>query len=333
MAESILHLANLPKQAYNSSHMKYAIGILIFIILAGLGGYLWWQSTSNNAPIAPETEEPEVVTIATTTLTDLATTTDEMTGGNEKETVLGASAKNNNITAYHFGTGDTELLFVGGIHGGYSWNTALVAYELIDYLEENPDKVPENVRVTVVPVMNPDGLMEKTGKTGRFSKADVATGEGAPLGRFNGNNVDLNRNFDCDWNTKGTWQQQEVSGGSAPFSEPESKAVRDYIEKSNPTAVVVWYSSAGGVFSSSCHNGVAEETREITNVYAKASGYKAFEEFDFYEITGDMVNWLAKNNVPAISVLLTTHEAVEWEKNRAGIDALLGHYAEEKTEE
>ena len=69
------------------------------------------------------------------------------------------------------------------------------------------------------------------------------------------------------------------------------------------------------------------ETSAITDIYAKASGYPAHEEFDFYEITGDMVDWLAKNNIPAISVLLTTREDVEWTKNLAGIKALFEHYA------
>jgi hypothetical protein len=91
--------------------------------------------------------------------------------------------------------------------------------------------------------------------------------------------------------------------------------------------VVVWYSAAGGVFASNCHNGVMPETLAITNVFAAASGYQAYKEFNFYTITGDMVNWLAKKNIPGISVLLTTHEDVEWSKNRAGIEALLEYYA------
>ena len=94
----------------------------------------------------------------------------------------------------------------------------------------------------------------------------------------------------------------------------------------NPTAVVVWYSSAGGVFASSCHNGVSTETNAIMKVFAKASGYPAFSSFDFYATTGDMVNWLAKNNIPAISVLLTNHTDTEWSKNKAGVDALLKYY-------
>ena len=39
-----------------------------------------------------------------------------------------------------------------------------------------------------------------------------------------------------------------------------------------------------------------------------------------------MTNWLAKNSIPAISVLLTNHTDTEWSKNLAGIQALLTYY-------
>ena len=244
----------------------------------------------------------------------------------EPTTVIGTSVDDRDITAYHYGTGDTELLFVGGIHGGYSWNTALVAYELMDYLEENPDVIPDTVKVTVIPVLNPDGLAKVVETEGRFTRADVPASANTVPGRFNANTVDLNRNFDCAWQEKGVWQSREVSGGSAVFSEPESQAIKAYIESHEPSAVVVWYSAVGGVFSSNCYNGVLEETKTLTKLYAQASGYRAYEEFDFYEITGDMVNWLAKEGIPAISVLLTNHTDTEWSKNKAGVDAILAQY-------
>jgi hypothetical protein len=40
-----------------------------------------------------------------------------------------------------------------------------------------------------------------------------------------------------------------------------------------------------------------------------------------------MVNWLAKNNIPAISVLLTNHQSTELSKNKLGVDAILKHFA------
>lgn len=311
--------------------MKNIILIAIAIVLVGgaaFGAYYLIQN-QQEADITQETgngngtgniQEPEQ---------PQENEQEEQPQQNEPQTAIGTSGEGRDITAYHYGTGDTELLFVGGFHGGYSWNTALVAYELVDYLQANPSVVPANVKVTVIPVLNPDGLNKVVGTAGRFDASDVPSSQAATVpGRFNANDVDLNRNFDCDWQASAMWQDQEVSGGSAVFSEPESQALRDYVQANDPDAVVVWYSAAGGVFASNCHNGVMAETRNITNVYADASGYPAYEEFDFYEITGDAVNWLAKNNIPAISVLLSTHQDVEWDKNRAGIEALLEYYAE-----
>lgn len=267
----------------------------------------------------------EVVNEKTNETTEVATTTESTT---KPQTVIGKSVQDRDIIAYHYGSGDKEILFVGGIHGGYEWNTVSVAYELIDYIEANPNLLPSGLKVTVVPVLNPDGLYDVVGKAGRFTSVDVPSSISDTVsGRFNANGVDLNRNFDCDWQAKGTWQSATVSGGSKAFSEPESLAMKNYVEKNKPTAVVVWYSAAGGVYASSCHNGVSPETSTLTKTYANASGYKAYNDFNFYEITGDMVNWLAKNNIPAISVLLTNHSDTEWLKNKKGIDAVLNYYS------
>ncbi len=295
--------------------MKNAIIIFSIIILAGVGSYFIWGNKAAPEQVTNNTGEQNKQT--------------ENVPVNKEQTVIGKSVERRDILAYHYGTGDKELLFVGGIHGGYEWNTVLVAYETMDYLKANPTTVPANVKVTVIPVLNPDGLNKTVGTTSRFSKADVPTEKDATVaGRFNGNTVDLNRNFDCDWKASAKWQDKTVSGGSAAFSEPESQAMKNYVETNKPTVVVVWYSSAGGVFASNCHNGVLPETQTLTDKYAKASGYPAYEDFNFYEITGDMVNWLAKSNIPAISVLLTNHTNTEWSKNEKGIKALLEYYAE-----
>ncbi|HBB43828.1 MAG: Peptidase M14 carboxypeptidase A [Parcubacteria group bacterium GW2011_GWA1_44_13] len=296
--------------------MKKTIFLVIGALIIGVGVYYYFNAPAVTAPV---TEAPITATTTEKVVQKPVDTT---------KTVLGTSVQKRDITAYHFGTGAKEVLFVGGIHGGYEWNTALVAYELMDYLTANPKTIPANVRVTVIPVLNPDGLKKVTGKDGRFTKADVSTSDNVVIsGRFNANNVDLNRNFDCDWQTKGVWMTETVSGGSKAFSEPESVAFKNYIETKNPSAVITWYSSAGGVFSSSCHNGVLPETKSLTSAFATASKYPAYESYDFYKLTGDMPNWLAKKNIPAISVLLTTHQDTEWTKNLAGVKAVLNYYA------
>ena len=302
--------------------MKNPILILLAIGaigLVGIGAYVFIQSQGGFGDKIIETPPPPQVQ---------ETETPEPQPSDEPTSVIGKSVQRRDITAYHYGDGDKELLFVGGMHGGYEWNTVLLAYEFMDYLGASSTTIPANLKITVIPVLNPDGLQKIVGTARRFTKANVPSSQAATVpGRFNANNVDLNRNFDCDWQPTGIWQSRQVNAGSKVFSESESQALRDYVQSQKPAAVVIWYSAAGGVFASNCHEGVLPETRAITKAYADASGYPAYEDFDFYQITGDAINWLAKNNIPAISVLLTTHEDVEWNKNRAGIEALLDYYA------
>ena len=291
------------------------LGAIILVAIIGGVAYFVWQSPKDTFTALSPTASSTAV-VASSTPVD------------KTKTVIGTSIENRDIVAYHFGNGSKELLFVGGIHGGYEWNTSVLAYEFMDYLKANPNIIPANLKITVIPVLNPDGLNKVTSVTGPFTAKDVSASSDLLVeGRFNASGVDLNRNFDCDWQPKGVWQKTTVSGGVSAFSEKESQAMRNYIETSKPSAVIVWYSAAGGVFASSCHNGVTTETKTLTSTFASASGYKAYDSFDFYETTGDMVNWLAKINIPAVSVILTNHTDTEWDKNRAGIEAVLEFYA------
>ena len=294
---------------YTVSIMKNTIIIILVVVLLGFGLYVFTKGTLNvvdNSNVSENTMDSD---------TQELDKNDSEKDENKTETVIGSSVEGKDIMAYHFGEGEKNLLFVSGIHGKYEANTIALSNQVMNYLRENPETIPNDVRVSIIPALNVDGV--EVG--GSDSKASD--------GRFNANGVDLNRNFDCDWQEEGIWQNKTVSGGDSTFSEPESIALRSFVDELNPEAVVVWYAAAGGVYASSCHNGVLPETLELTRLFAKESGYPANEEFDFYEITGDATNWLAKKGIPAISVLLTNHQDVEFEKNIDGIKAVLDYYS------
>jgi len=304
---------------------------IIVLIIIAVGAYFLIWDTPNSATVSDDDQEMSTNTPATST-DESATSSDETADDediNDGQTVIGTSVEGRDIQAYHFGSGETELLFVAGIHGGYQWNTSLLAYELIDYFEDNDETIPDGVAVSIIPTLNPDGLVEVAGTAGDFSASAVtATLEETIPARFNANGVDLNRNFACNWQSEGQWQTRQVDAGDAAFSEPESQALRDYISANRPTVAVVYYSAAGAVYSSSCNDGVLAESTELMNTYATASDYEAAGEFTAYPITGDAVNWMAKQGIPAISVLLSNHQDAEFEMNLEGIEETLERYAQ-----
>ncbi len=243
--------------------------------------------------------------------------------------VIGSSVEGRAIEAHTFGNGSTSLLFVGGIHGGYEWNSSLLAYQVMDILAADPTLVPPDLTIHIIPVLNPDGLSTVVASSGRFTIDDVTIqSERVAEGRFNAREVDLNRNFDCKWQSTSTWRGAAVSAGSAPFSEPEAASLRDYVLATRPQGVVFWHSQANNVYASECENGVLPETLSLMRTYAAAGKYGAVESFDAYPVTGDAEGWLASIGIPAVTVELEGWQSTEWERNWPAVTALFSLYSE-----
>ncbi len=310
--------------------MKYVILIAIALLALGGGTYVLLRGTTDtyNAPAPTETttETPTTTETTETPATEPIAMIEPV-----RQTTIGTSADGTTITAYQFGTGSKELLLIGGVHGGYAANTVELADDLRAYFEKNVASIPDTVTVTVIPVLNPDGLKTVTGRIdlmssdGTIASASslIAADSNTAAGRFNGNDVDINRNFDCDWQATGVWRNQTVSGGSAAFSEPEAAALKKYIEANDPAAVVVWFSAEGKVYPGTCGSVSNSASTALVNTFAAAAGYPTGAVFDAYEVNGDMVNWMTKIGVPAISVLLSDHSNAEMSKNLAGVQAII----------
>lgn len=289
---------------FGNNKKYWVIGVVLLLLGAGTAYYFFPRPDTYVAPVVETPAEPEW----------------------PKQAVIGQSVEGRTIETYTFGDGENKLLFVGGIHGGYEWNSVFLAYRAIDHLKENLDLVGDNVSVTIIPALNPDGLYKITGKAGRFTVEDVKETGVVGTGRFNANSVDLNRNFDCKWKPESTWRGEIVSAGTAAFSEPEAKALRDYVLKEKPKAVVFWHSQANAVYASECEKGILPATLTLMNLYAKAAGYPSVQSFDAYPVSGDAEGWLASIGIPAITVELATHETIEWAKNLPAFTAVLDSY-------
>lgn len=296
---------------------KKIIASVLLLVLLSIGAFFLMNYTSDTPEKVVEVSLPEVQNVEPIIPTPI-------------RKVIGTSVEGREIEVYTYGNGETHLVFVGGIHGGYEWNSVLLSYQFMDYLEVNPSVIPNNLTISVIPIANPDGVFAVIQKEGRFSLSDVpAVVDTTGTGRFNARDVDLNRNFDCKWNPESKWRGKTVSAGTTAFSEPEARAIRDFVLAKKPASVIFWHSQSNAVYASECESGILPGTLAIMNAYSSGSGYPAVESFTAYAITGDAEGWLASINIPAITVELKTHETIEWEKNLAGVKALFAYYGQE----
>lgn len=239
--------------------------------------------------------------------------------------IVGYTGQGYAIEGWEIGSGPTQLIWVGGMHGGYEWNTIQLGYRMLDYFNNHPEAVPSGVTLFIIPSANPDGQWRVTGTRGRFSATDVT--EPTEPGRFNANGVDLNRNWDCNWSPTSEWGRRTVSGGAAPFSEAETYYLKEFILDRQPALVIFWHSKIPGIFMGTCNGLRSAETYAFSQAYAQASGYPLAEDgFTEYHITGEASDYLSTIGIPSFTVELATDNNPEWEANLAGVQAILSFF-------
>ena len=224
--------------------------------------------------------------------------------------LVGHSVDGRGIIAHRVGNGQRVIMVVGGIHGGWEANTVSLVNELITHFEDNPQSLPSEFSLLLVPVANPDGLIR-----GQIE-----------AGRFNSNGVDLNRNWGCEWSADAVWRNQPVDAGDAPFSEPETRALSAFIQNTRPETVLFYHSAAGGVFAGECEGD--HGSAEMSQILGQATGYSYGQEFTAYKVTGTAASWVDGLGIPSADVELLTTTDSEFQRNLAGLLAIINWLAE-----
>ena len=233
---------------------------------------------------------------------------------------IGRSTLELPLLVYTLGQGPRHVVLIGGIHGAFEANTILLAQEMWSWFARSPALLPPEITLHVIPNANPDGLYKGSGKVGSFTLADIYPARYD--GRTNARDVDLNRNWACDWRADAAWRNETISGGAAPYSEPETAALRSYLLALQPAAVLLWHSAANGVYVPGCPD-TDPASLALAETFAAAAAYPLFTNFDYYDVTGDAGDSLAAAGIPALTVELSSLESLDWEKNLAGVLALL----------
>ncbi|OQC69645.1 MAG: Carboxypeptidase T precursor [candidate division Hyd24-12 bacterium ADurb.Bin004] len=180
---------------------------------------------------------------------------------------------------------EPEFRLISAIHGDEK-ASAMVALNFLRNLADNADTSPmceyivETAETWVIPILNPDGYVSNS--------------------RYNGNSVDLNRNLSYHWQSGGGY-------GSGPFSEPETRALRDITMKNWPAQTgfenpfcasmslhggeacfnYVWNYSSAAVPDTALIVDMANDYAALCQV----PGFWVTEGWAWYVITGDVNDW------------------------------------------
>lgn len=196
---------------------------------------------------------------------------------------IGRSVKGRPIVAVRIGRGSKRVLFVAATHGDeYGVE---VADQFVEYLVKNRNAIPKNTEVYVIRRLNPDGW--------------------EAVKRGNAHNVDINRNFPTDWSPKvGSKDDSGLAGntpGSRPASEPETKALMNFLKKGFVRVISIH--SLGGIID---YDGPG---KDLAIAMAKASPRYLVDTTDYSgSSSGSLGKYVPKTyNIPVITIELESH--------------------------
>ena len=201
-----------------------------------------------------------------------------------RRVVLGTSVQGRNITALKI-TDQPDLeedepeVRLLGCHHGNEWISVEVPLGYAEWLASGYGVDPvateliDQTEIWIAPLVNPDGR-----QTGMFGT------------RHNAHNVDLNRNYSYLWNNA-----LEPFAGPLPFSEPETRAVRDNALTNSFVLSHSFHSGAEYVnyLWNCCSQPTPDEPMliNLSNLYSGFSGLPIINGWDWFQTNGDTNDW------------------------------------------
>lgn len=159
------------------------------------------------------------------------------------------------------------LFYTGTIHAREWIGIELaIAYgrHILEHIDYDPqlNELLERATLYVVPCANPDGF-EYSRQHFSFWRKNRRQNADGSFG------VDLNRNFSVGF-TPNKNTTSNVYSGPAPFSEPETAALRDFVDTHPNISIALDYHSQGNVFFPA-HNFIHEDAIDATDLNVLAS--------------------------------------------------------------
>ncbi len=193
---------------------------------------------------------------------------------------FGKSLTGRELFCIKYGSGRRTLLISAAFHGT-EWITSMVLMEFIKSLSQQSfADNSDDICLYLVPMLNPDGIEIHIGKDKPQIEYPSFEYGKEIYWQANARGVDLNHNFDAAWASyKSAEAENKIFApgptrfsGTAPESEPESRALADLVRRINPEMVMALHSQ-GEVIYYDFNGFVPEGSAELVKKMVSVSGY------------------------------------------------------------
>ena len=207
---------------------------------------------------------------------------------------IGKSEQGRDLTLCLLGNPNAEknILLQAAIHGREHVVTQIAVGE-IDYILHHQDMVLANgmtvadllevVCIHIIPMSNPDGVTISQTQTVPDAFADLYEGQSeiANTWKANANGVDLNANFDADWERYNSIYESTSPAfagykGDSPECAAESKALADYLRSMQFDLTLSYHTSGSVIYWSydyDNHATVNQKSKEIAELISAENGF------------------------------------------------------------
>ncbi len=222
---------------------------------------------------------------------------------------LGQSIEGRDIRCLHMGSNtpySPAVLIMGAMHSRETV-TVNICLDIADTLADNYGSdsdvtyLMDSIAIYVIPVLNVDGYSYDSGiHYWRKNRRPVDL-DGDGYADFYG--VDLNRNFSVGWGGMG-WTSGNVDTqwyhGTGPFSEPESRALRDFCDEIHFAGSLSYHSFGRMIMYPWAFTTDSVEDGDLAVFESMADGMnramdsrcRILSSSESYECSGDFSDWL-----------------------------------------
>ena len=164
-----------------------------------------------------------------------------------KREIIGKSVMKKPIYCIRLGKGDRKL-FINGAHHGLEYLTSAFIMKFLkefseaianntEFLGYDAKEMAENVSLYAVPMVNPDGVdiaingLDITNPYHQKLISSVGIHSFNKVWQANARGVDINHNYNASWRVVKTKPCESKYAGPYSESEPETKAMVDFVRK------------------------------------------------------------------------------------------------------